>query len=980
MKKFRISLLKKLNLFFIVCLIAGLYTGLSASAGHVEKKVLILNSYNKGLTWTDTQTDSIVSKLKQEYQNINISIEYMDWKRYPTQELQQAFYNLIKVKYSTEKIDLIITTDDAALQFALNYRQQVLSNAPIVFSGVNRKSATEILHDFTNITGVIEEIDVEGTVKIALEINPNLRKIYLISDNTESGQSTGQLSLKAIRDINSDMIVETLNDLSQEEILKKLSKGEKDSMILVTTYFMDINNHIIDNEYFTRLLSERSRIPIYHIYGFSSDDGVVGGSMVCGEILGSHAADLAVKILRGEHSFNLPIIFPKDFQLIFDYKQLDRFNIPVRMLPTGSMLLNNPYAFYQEHKLQIISVVLLFIILLASVAILMFFLQKTKNMKNKLEFNNEELTQLYEELSATDDELKSQYEIIVNSQEDLLESENRYRLIVDATNDGIWDWDLLTGKVFFSDKWYDIFGFDKDSYKHTENDWTALIHPNDIDRIKKSRELYLGKKLDKYECEYRIRGRDGSYRWLLSKGQAVFDGTGAPIRMIGSHTDITEVKEYQQQLKYLAYHDQLTGLYNRTYFNENFSSEIQNISHEGNLQAMFFIDTDNFKLINDTLGHSYGDKVIIEVSKHLSAIADSHSYIFRLGGDEFIFYLTKAETRDEIEDYAKKIINSFKTPISIGDTTVNITVSIGIAIAPTDAASLDNLMKCADMAMYKSKEKGKNRYEFFNSTINDQIISRVNIEKQFKAALRNGEFLLHYQPLIDIKNSTIIGFEALVRWYNKELGLVPPLKFISIAEETGFIVPLGEWIIQSACSFISALNTSMRTNFKISVNISMPQILQENFCQMVKQVIKNSNLPPSLLQLEITESVIMESPDLITEKLQCLRAEGISIALDDFGTGYSSLGYLRNLPIDTLKIDKLFIDDIDKNDSKSVITDSIISLGHKIGLSVISEGVETENQIQYLKNYHCDIIQGYYYSKPLPADEIESFIEKHNSL
>lgn len=943
-------------------------------ANHIAHNVLILNSYQRGLSWTDDQTQTIITKLKEAKPHLNISVEYMDWKRYPIPEVQQAFYNTMKIKYANEKIDLIITTDDAALNFAFKYRAELFSAAPIVFSGVNYKGVSAAKPDNSNFTGVLEEIDVEGTIGAALRINPNLKKVYLIADNTESGQSTSEIASNSIEKIKKDLEIVRLNNLSQEEIIERLSKEEKNSIILITTYFMDVNNALIDNEYFTSQLSQSSNIPIYHIYEFSTDDGVVGGSMISGNVLGSQVANLALKILDGKRAFDLPIASPQEFKLFFDYNQLKKHSIALSSLPNHSIILNNPYEVLETYRTLIIGVVTTIIILLIFVLVLIFFLQKTRSMKSELELNHEELTQIYEELSATDDELRSQYSILSDTQEDLVKSEQRYKLILDATNDGIWDWDLLTGEVYFSDKWYDVMGYDKASYIHDGVTFESLVHPQDLEKIKKIRKAYFNRELEEYECEYRIRTKDGSYKWLLSRGEAFFNEEGKPIRMIGSHMDISKLKEYQQDLKKLAYYDQLTGLYNRTYLNEKFSIGVTDTG----IEAMIFVDTDNLKFVNDTLGHTYGDKVIIQVSKKLSSITTPNCSLFRLGGDEFILYLKGVENKNAVENYVKNIISSFKTPVFIEDNTINITVSVGVSLFPQDGTTVDNLLKCADMAMYKSKENGKNRYSFFDQTMNEQVTSRVNIENQFKSALENKEFILHYQPQIDIRTNRIYGFEALVRWQNKELGLVPPFKFICIAEETGFIVPLGEWILRTACKFASDLSKDMNSSFKISINISVTQILQDNFCDMVMDTLKSTELTPSMLELEITESIIMESPELVTKKLQYLRDNGISIALDDFGTGYSSLGYLKNLPINTLKIDKLFIDDITNNSSKNIITDSIISLGHNINLAIVSEGVETEEQLVYLKNNRCDIIQGYFFSKPLPPEQLAVFIKEFN--
>lgn len=937
--------------------------------------VIIINSYERGMAWTDGQTESILSEIKNYNPYIDISVEYMDWKRYPDENVKKAFYDMVKLKYTNPRTDLIITIDDAALQFALEYRAEVFNNAPIVFAGVNEESMNKIIHARTNLTGIIEYVDVKGTVEAALKINPNLKKIYLVNDNTESGLSTSALAIKAIEEIDKDLIVTPLNNLSKSDILDLLSQNEENSIILMGTFFSDINDEFVDNQYFTKLISISSCIPIYHLYGFSAKSGVVGGSMLCSDLLGRETAELAKKILDGQDPANLPIVPTKATHYIFDHEQLVRFNIPLSAIPENSTILNNPYETWEQYKDVIITTILVILILLTLVIFLYIYLKKVKKMKRQVESNHEELTALYEELASTEEELRDQYITITEAQDNLLESEQRYKLIVEATNDAIWDWNLLSNEIYFSEKFQELTGYDESFFSSTDTPFKSFIHPDEVEGIITQLQLYLAQKINKFECEYRLKVKDNGYKWFYSRAKAIFNEEGKPIRVVGSNADISYIKSHEQELVHLAYHDQLTGLYNRSYFNEQFALAVNEKLAINTLQAFLFIDMDDFKLINDTLGHAYGDKVIIETAKKLSPFINENAVLFRIGGDEFLLYLKQANDLDSVEALVKEILNTFTSPVIVDDNSLNITVSIGIALAPRDSTTADGLLKCADMATYKSKENGKNTYCFFNPSITESINHRVNIERNLKKGLKNDEFFLLYQPQVNIKSNEVCGFEALVRWQNKDLGLVPPSKFIGITEETGFIVSLGEWILRTACEHTYKLNKELNSSYKVSVNISVIQILQKNFCDTVLQILEDTKLSPSLLELEITESIIMESPDFITEKLQILRSHGITVAIDDFGTGYSSLGYLRSLPIDIIKIDKLFIDDIIEGDSKNVMADSIISLCHKIGLPIVSEGVETKEQLDYLKENNCDIIQGYYFSMPLSSEDLYKYLE-----
>lgn len=633
-------------------------------------------------------------------------------------------------------------------------------------------------------------------------------------------------------------------------------------------------------------------------------------------------------------------------------------------------------SFIETHKALVYSSLGTLILLMSFIAILLFYIRRIKNMKRELEENHEELTELYEELASADEEVRAQYDELACTQDHLSKSEERYRLVLDSTNDSFWDINVEKGTLFISEKWYELLGYSPEECDETIKFWRKFVHPDDVNAILKNFHDHLDNKLPMYNSEFRIMASSGEYKWIRARGKAQYDSDGKVYRVIGSHMDITELKDYESELQYVAYHDALTGLYNRLHLYEIIGLRLTELKAQNKdiMDAMLFIDTDNFKFVNDTLGHSFGDKFLLEVAMRLLTVTDNSCELFRLGGDEFIFYIKNISDKARIEEYTNKIIRSFNDPFNIDGNSLSTSVSIGVSLFPNDGTDVDNLLKCADMAMYKVKERGKNGFCYFNSLINDEILARVNIEKYLKKGLENNEFILHYQPQVNVKTKKIEAFEALVRWQSPELGLVSPFKFIHVAEETGFIVPLGEWILNTSCRFLKEINATKAANYKISVNISVMQLLQDNFTEMVERVLSETGLSPNLLELEITESIIMESPELIVGKLKLLRDKGISIALDDFGTGYSSLAYLRKIPITTLKIDKLFIDDISSAECNTALTDSIIDLGHKIGLTIVAEGVETNHQLEYLQCNQCDIIQGYLFSKPLPPDEIEKIL------
>jgi len=585
--------------------------------------------------------------------------------------------------------------------------------------------------------------------------------------------------------------------------------------------------------------------------------------------------------------------------------------------------------------------------------------------EKKLLESHEQLTALYEELTASQEELNDKYD-------QLRENDERYSLVVDASNIGIWEWDFNSDKRIYSDRWKTIFGFNQEEAETFEN-WKKIIYKEDLERYMETLNNFFEHREKRYECEYRIILKDGSIKWILAIGKALWNNDGSISRMAGSHADITKLKDYQFKLKKMAYYDDLTDLPNRAMLNEHISLFLK--ENKGEKMALLFLDFDNFKVINDTLGHAAGDYLLTCVGQRLEIELENKYPLFRLGGDEFVVLVFGDKAVNRVEGIAKKIFKAFKTPYDIHKSFFNVTASMGIAIYPKDGNSLDELLKNADIAMYKAKELGKNRYEYFNLDMNKALLERSSIEKHMSKALENEEMMLYYQPQISMQTGEIEGFEALIRWQNESLGFILPEKFIKIAEENKQIVEIGNWVLEEALYFLSVLNKKYKNPIRMSINLSVLQLLQENFEDLVKSLIYKYGLKPENVELEVTETILISNFEIIKKALFNLQEIGVKIALDDFGKGYSSLSYLVKLPIDILKIDRIFIAEDIEADTNN-LTDSIIKLGHKMGMRVIAEGVETEKQLEYLKNHNCDIIQGYYYSKPMPESEIFDFIEK----
>ena len=434
-----------------------------------------------------------------------------------------------------------------------------------------------------------------------------------------------------------------------------------------------------------------------------------------------------------------------------------------------------------------------------------------------------------------------------------------------------------------------------------------------------------------------------------------------------------QIYSSEEELKQIVYFDALTGLPNRIALKNDIELFTESFKNES--AALIIMDIDNFKYINDTLGHNFGDELLIKIGNVFLNLSPENIRVYRIGGDEFAFWIR--DTNDKVESIAYDIMDCVVEPVYINETRIQTTISMGIAIYPFAGADVEQLLKNADIAMYEAKHQGKERFIFFDDVMNHKMIEKTRIEYNLQFALQNDEFKLYYQPQYQTKTNKITGFEALIRWNNEELGAVSPSDFIKIAEESQKIVAIGKWVFRNACDFAAGLIASGHKDIKISINISIVQLIQDDFIDFILQTIKSKKLNYNVIELEITESVLIRSVQEAYIKLEALRKKGVSVSLDDFGTGYSSLSYLQNLPITTLKIDRAFVEDITKNKISENLASFIISMAHQMNLQVVAEGVETKLQLDILKKYDCDKIQGFYFSRPVPEEEALLLLEKN---
>jgi diguanylate cyclase (GGDEF)-like protein/PAS domain S-box-containing protein len=560
------------------------------------------------------------------------------------------------------------------------------------------------------------------------------------------------------------------------------------------------------------------------------------------------------------------------------------------------------------------------------------------------------------------------------SEKALKESEERYALAAKGANDGLWDWDMKTSEMHYSSRWKSMLGFEENEIGNSPEEWLGRIHGDDLDRVKSEINAHTEGTSSHFQSEHRLLHKDGSYRWMLSRGIAVYDDQGSASRMAGSQTDITEGKRIAEQLLHDAFYDALTGLPNRALFMDRLGHAVKRGTRPGNQRfALVFLDLDRFKLINDSLGHQAGDRVLIETAERVSQFIRPGDTFARLGGDEFVILIEDLESGNNADFVADRIRQALLAPFILDDREVFVTASIGISISSGEYKLPEDMLRDADIAMYRAKTVQRGSHVLFDPSMQKDTIEFLELQNDLRRALERKEFRLSYQPIVDLETGAIVCLEALIRWDHPTRGLVPPASFIPFAEETGLIIPIGEWVLDTACRQIKSWR-ERGVQVVVAVNLSACQLRDRNFAQTVAEVLERTGVEPDSLELEITESMVIGDWGNTEVSLAKIRALGVRLCLDDFGTGYSSLSYLHRIPVSKLKIDRSFLGKVDSGVEHGDIVRTIVDLAKRLEIEVVAEGIETEAQMVHLKNMHCQLGQGYLFARPLDAESVEALI------
>lgn len=560
--------------------------------------------------------------------------------------------------------------------------------------------------------------------------------------------------------------------------------------------------------------------------------------------------------------------------------------------------------------------------------------------------------------------------------EALRASEERYALAARGANDGLWDWDLAAGPIYYSDRFGEILGIPaKDIGTHIDG-WLARVHPEDLDTFRAGIESAREGRCDKIECEHRLRHCDGDYRWVLCRGMLVRSSGGNASRMAGSLTDLTQRKLAEERLVHSAVHDALTGLPNRTLF---LSRLTKRISRPKGCYAVLYLDLDRFKVINDSLGHTAGDELLVNVAQRLGRCLRSGDTVARLGGDEFSILLERIRDVGEAIAVAKRIFSELSGSLNICGREVLAFPSVGIAVGPASYRLADEVLRDADTAMYHAKAAGGGRYQVFDETMHDRMVALLDLESDLRRAVSREEFVVHYQPIVRVASGEVTGFEALIRWAHPERGLVSPAGFLAVAEETHLIAAIGVMTRMQACSqfaqWLAQLPPGVPTPM-LHINISATEFAEPDIVTTLA-AIQSTGVSAQQIALEITETVLLQNTDSIASVLAQIRELGFQISIDDFGTGYSSLSYLHRFPVHNLKIDRSFVSRIVEGGVSDIVA-TVVALAHQLKMEVVAEGVETSHQADCLRKLGCGYAQGYYYSRPLDlADATKVALRGH---
>jgi len=923
-----------------ILLFALLSLYLSSPQAAVPVPVLVVHSYSQEYPWTKGQHQGFIETLNADpLRTYNVDTEYLDTKRIDyTSAYAGLTAEFFKEKYKDYHPAAIYVSDDNALLFALYHLNRLFPGVPVFFSGINNLAVKSQL-DPALVTGVFETKDIAANLNLMRAFDASVRNIIILGDASETYQAIA-------KDIRSEMTrypeirATYISENRIDDLVRQLS-GRTERFVFLTTL-----GAVKDEEGRNLALAEtlNAIVNAGKFVVISMEDaymypGILGGYVTSGPAQGRAAARLLKQYLDGTSISSLP---PQPSPNEYVVNEMELHDVKLVLPATIDRqvkLINTVPSFYEANRSIILNTLFALAgLLLISLSGAMLFIRKNRQ--------------------------------IARVKENLVRAQAIAQI-------GNWEWLLSEDTLLWSEQVYCLFEINP-AKRITYKVFLEHVHPHDRDTVKEAvaRTLEQGAPCD---LDYRIVRPRGEVRFVHQAAELIRDAGGKPLRMIGTFQDITEPKLAEQllrkkdaHLKLLAYHDVLTGLPNKTLLVERIAHAATLADRSGNMLALLFIDLDRFKTINDSLGHTTGDALLQAAARRLKAIVRATDTVSRFSGDEFMLLLEDVKDRQQVGAVAQKILEAFTTKFDVEGHYLHVSASIGISLYPSDGQESVTLIRNADAAMYKAKDSGRNNFQFYESDITDRVMYRVRMESKLRSAFEEGKLEVFYQPLVELQSGRICGAEALLRWNDPEDGDIAPAEFIPLAEETGLIIAVGEWVIRKACRALKTWSgqTDLDPDFAVNVNFSGKQLAQKNLLERLDAIFRETGVEPDRIVLELTESTITASEGDSHEVISALRGIGVHIAIDDFGTGYSSLSRLKELPIRELKIDRSFIRDIAADSNDRAIVKTILALAASLELRVVAEGVEELEQEEVLRKEGCQYAQGFYYGRPMPEHDL----------
>jgi diguanylate cyclase (GGDEF)-like protein len=918
-----------------------------------KQRILVIYSYHDTLPWQAKIRDALFARLQTVpiEQRPELFEERFEAHRLSTIASDPTFLALLEAKYHNVRLDLIVTVDDYAFDFVKEH--------PNFFPHVKRQYLS--LTQGNDNEALVARETPALAVNTLLQVLPKTKHIVAVVENQRYRYDSSNVELyKVVRPLllAKRIQLDIWDNLSFAELYEHAKQlSEKDTAILYFPVTRDRLGAVQIPRDVMKHLSEVAKVPIFIHHDSFFGAGAVGGYVLSaskeGDLLGRMVLGLDLPKTRAE-------IDAATKGYYFDEDELKRWAIDERLLPAGSVILNRKESILYTYRWQITVTVLAFI--LESLLVIALF--------RSLRQRNQATRAL-----AQERDLLEQH--IAERTSELAESRNLFQEAAKVAKFGVFDYDLITGELKWDESMFSIYGVRRGEFRITYQTWCELLLPEDFPAVEIALQRAIRGEAE-FNTDFRIQLRHGHCATIYALGQVYRDNTGQALRVVCFNQDITERKASENRINYLAFYDHLTALPNRRLLHERLKYNIELGQREGKCLAVLMLDLDRFKAVNDSLGHTAGDELLKQVATRICSRLREVDTVARLGGDEFTLLLTHISHHEDAGRVAQAIINDLARPfqLSLSDD-VRIGTSIGISLYPQHGDTPEKLMDQADLALYQAKKNGRGCFAYFTEQLTISVHERITLEARLRRAIEQQELRVFYQPQVDIVSGKIIGAEALVRWQDPEHGLIPPIRFIPLAEETGLIVAIGEWVLYEVCRQGKAWLDAGLPPLTLAVNVSPHQFRYSNIPELVATVLTATNFPAQYLELELTESGLMEDVNDNMELLNNLRLQGVHIAIDDFGTGYSSLSYLKRFPVNILKIDKSFIDDIPHDQNDTEIAATIISMGHILGFKVLAEGVENADQLAFLQANGCDIYQGYLKSKPIPAIDFAQLLQEH---